>query len=1097
MVLFRPDRRHENMKDFLATVPSTADLATGSRLAHALPPGLTLHCALAAMALLLTAPVAQAASFSDGQGGRETINDQIYGLPGSSCSGTWAAPVSLTLPSPARITGSPLTLTLTDGSCTPDPGESACGVPPGLTFTADGLAGTLSGTLAADLRTATAAHYSMIWTATDDGGTDSLSFEIAIVDERPLLEELYAHTNGDQWTNNTNWAADIPASTCLTGLYGITLKEQGTGIGSGRVTGISLPRNNLTGEMPESLGNPEHGHGHGHGDEERHEDEVFLEELQVLNLSDNHLTGSIPAGLNYLRVLNTINLSSNRLTGEIPADITDLHFLGTLNLSHNFLTGPVPDPVYHEGFTHPGHTEHVDLSHNRLSGPIPTDISSLMPDLISLNLSHNELTGTIPNELTSLYRLSTLDLSHNRLTGEIPSGLNSLSALSFLYLNNNRLSGEVPTTLPSAVQTLDLSNNRLQGEIPREVASHERLSNLDLSHNQLTGEVPDFSLSSLFSLSLSHNQLSGTLPTSLSLPSFSLTSLHLDNNRFSGEIPFAIAFISGLTSLRLSNNQLSGEIPETLIGMGFLNELWLQNNQLTGAIPALPFGLTTLYLHNNRLEGSIAALAIPFLQELSLYDNPRGSASALYQYSPDFNILSDLSLVVPNTHYTMCLPSTMGGSDCTIPTKVDQLRLSHHTRRFFSVLFTPPSGPAPSGYEVQYRLSSATEWSSSVRFDESDSRSWDPDRRWLLLSPLSPGQSYDVRVRTTDTPLTSWLQTSITVPLESDDDGGGGGRDDDSGGGSGGGGAGGGAGGGGAGGGSGGGGTDDDDDDSGNVFGGGGTGEGQIDCTPEAGTLVWRWIRSGNNEAILQLKAGTRGKDDEQKVDPVITLFTPDEIREIPGVVVDRWSQSSGWNQQVEREGRRNWRKEIDEQEFFVNHFRVTPEWADSGLGRAKRNITVDGWEFTLQRPVAHSVLTGCGIRFTNQQDCTPEAGTLVWRWIRSGDGEAILQFEASTRGKDREQEINPVITLFSSEEIPDDHEPVIGNRFRQLKVKRVGQRNWRTEIDEQEFFVNHFETSARFPGYDLASLGRYIDVDDKQFELQRLVSQSIKTGCR
>ena len=1189
MVLFRPDRRPENMKDFLATVPSTAYLATGSRLAHALPPSLTLHCALAAMVLLLTAPVAQAASFGTGDG-RPTINDQIYGLPGSSCSGTYTAPVSLMLPG-ASVVGfaETLTYTLTDGACTPDAGEIACGLPPGLTLTGGD---TLSGTLAANLKTASAAHYSLIWTVSGDG-SDSLTFEIAIVDERPVLEEFYTHTNGAAWTTSTNWAADIPATTCLEDLHGITLQGNGTGSGVGRVSNIELSGNNLTGEIPASLGNPGHGHGHDpyghedHEDEEGHEDEVHLERLKVFNLSGNHLTGSIPEGLNYLRSLSTIDLSGNDLTGEIPADITDLHFLLTLDLSHNRLTGPAPDPVFHEGFPHPGHTEHVNLSHNLLSGPIPKNIGGLMPDLISLNLSHNKLTGPIPNDLKSLYRLGTLDLSNNRLTGEIPSGLGSLAQLFFLHLDNNRLRGEIPgdlstmsrlslltlshnhlsgpipTALPPALTFLDLSNNRLQGEIPvglsnltslaTLILSHNQLSGmiptatdlppvtlLDLSNNRLQGEVPDLSTTNLETLILSHNRLSGTLPTSL--PNFLLTSLHLDNNRFSGEIPDSMAFMPNLISLRLSHNQLSGEIPDlsTMANLTelwlhnnaltgtfpdlplSLTELWLQNNQLTGEIPILPFSLTTLYLHNNRLEGEILSLSLlEYLEELSLYDNPRGARSALYGYTfpADTSYWSNLSLVVPNTAYTMCLPSTMGGSDCIIPTKVDQLRLRQILgEQFFAVLFKRPD-PAPSGYEMQYRPSSGGEWSSSVRFNESDTTSWDPGLAWLVLPRLPAGRSYDVRVRTTDTPLTPWLQSSITTPSESED--GGGGRADDSGVGSGAGGGSagggsagggsagggsagggsaggvGGAGGSGGGGGGGGGDTDDDDDDSGSVFGVGGTGEGQTECTPEAGTLVWRWIRSGNNEAILQLEAGTRGKDDEQEVDPVITLFTPDEIQENPGVVVDRWSQSSGWNQQVEREGRRNWRKEIDEQEFFVNHFRVTPEWADSGLGRAKRNIRVDDWEFTLQRPVAHSVLTGCGIRFVNRQDCTPESGTLVWRWIRSGDGEAILQIEASTRGKDREQEINPVITLFSSEEIPDDHEPVIGNRFRQLKVKRVGQRNWRTEIDEQEFFVNHFETSARFPGYDLASLGRYIDVDDKQFELQRLVSQSIKTGCR
>ena len=46
MLLFRPDRRRETMKGLLATVPSSAYLATGSRIAACAAAWCSLHCAL-------------------------------------------------------------------------------------------------------------------------------------------------------------------------------------------------------------------------------------------------------------------------------------------------------------------------------------------------------------------------------------------------------------------------------------------------------------------------------------------------------------------------------------------------------------------------------------------------------------------------------------------------------------------------------------------------------------------------------------------------------------------------------------------------------------------------------------------------------------------------------------------------------------------------------------------------------------------------------------------------------------------------------------------------------------------------------------------
>ena len=271
----------------------------------------------------------------------------------------------------------------------------------------------------------------------------------------------------------------------------------------------------------------------------------------------------------------------------------------------------------------------------------------------------------------------------------------------------------------------------MRGEIPADIIDLARLSNLDLSHNQLSGEVPDLStMSSLAALTLSHNQLSGEIPALPGGFGSSLAVLHLDNNRFSGAIPRGLGTTSSLIDLWLQNNQLTGTIPDMYLRS--LTTLRLSNNQLSGGIPNLSqlTSLTDLRLHNNQLSGSLTNLSpLTLLEELSLYDNPRGSASALYGYPSEMNSWDTLSLIVPNTpSYPMCLPSTMGGNDCTIPTKVDQLRLWPLNAEATGVAFKIPA-PAPSGYEMQYRLSSATTWSSSSIHGDEIRSNWDPGHR--------------------------------------------------------------------------------------------------------------------------------------------------------------------------------------------------------------------------------------------------------------------------------------------------------------------------------------------------------------------------------
>lgn len=59
---------------------------------------------------------------------------------------------------------------------------------------------------------------------------------------------------------------------------------------------------------------------------------------EELNLSQNSLTGSLPAEIRLLQILKVLNLSNNQFTG-VPAEIGQLKNLEVLDLSNNKITG--------------------------------------------------------------------------------------------------------------------------------------------------------------------------------------------------------------------------------------------------------------------------------------------------------------------------------------------------------------------------------------------------------------------------------------------------------------------------------------------------------------------------------------------------------------------------------------------------------------------------------------------------------------------------------------------------------------------------------------------------------------------------------------
>ncbi len=204
------------------------------------------------------------------------------------------------------------------------------------------------------------------------------------LEDRDVLVELYEATGGARWKNNANWLSDRSTGEW----HGVTTDADG------RVTGLLLERNGLSGPIPAAVGN--------------------LANLEWLYLSGNQLTGEIPASLGGLANLTALGLAQNQLTGSIPAPLGNLSILESLGLQDNQLTGPIPVPLGNLS-----NLFRLDLQNNQLTGPIPKELGNLS-NLRVLNLSSNDLRGEIPVELGSLSKLQGMWLSGNQLTGCLP-----------------------------------------------------------------------------------------------------------------------------------------------------------------------------------------------------------------------------------------------------------------------------------------------------------------------------------------------------------------------------------------------------------------------------------------------------------------------------------------------------------------------------------------------------------------------------------------------------------------------------------------------------------------------------------------------------
>ncbi|XP_062224583.1 LRR receptor-like serine/threonine-protein kinase RGI5 [Phragmites australis] len=159
-------------------------------------------------------------------------------------------------------------------------------------------------------------------------------------------------------------------------------------------------------------------------------------DLQLLDLADNRISGSIPPSLGNMTGMTQEHtpLALNPLAGYGASGndrIVDSLPIVTKGQVRDYTSRMI-------------YMVSLDLSDNVLGGEIPEELPSLI-GLVSLNLSRNHLTGTIPQKIGSIKILESLDMSMNAISGAIPSSLSDLTSLCYLNLSYNNLSGRIPS----------------------------------------------------------------------------------------------------------------------------------------------------------------------------------------------------------------------------------------------------------------------------------------------------------------------------------------------------------------------------------------------------------------------------------------------------------------------------------------------------------------------------------------------------------------------------------------------------------------------------------------------------------------------------
>ncbi|KAK3423154.1 hypothetical protein EUGRSUZ_F00060 [Eucalyptus grandis] len=321
---------------------------------------------------------------------------------------------------------------------------------------------------------------------------------------------------------------------------------------------------------------------------------ILNSSLQVLDVSNNSLSGTLPHWIGDIEFLEMLKLSSNLFRGPLPLSFCNLHCLKLLVLSDNNL-GPNISPCVNVTVM-----RFLHLTNDMLAGHLPEFLSraSLM---VTLDLRHNALSGEVPAWIGSLWNLKFLLLQENRFEGSIPLDLCLLKNMSILDLSNNNLSGQIPSCLKDlafgnnrvSTDTFDTFSDSQQIVLPYVYISKlsiffsdyedkgsmyaHRLENLSSMYTYGLEKVHFMTKSRLelyeghilqlmSGIDLSQNNLTGFIPLE------SVESLDLSYNNLICQIPPQLTELYTLSNFRVAYKNLSSRTPDRKNQFGTLDD---------------------------------------------------------------------------------------------------------------------------------------------------------------------------------------------------------------------------------------------------------------------------------------------------------------------------------------------------------------------------------------------------------------------------------------------------------------------------------------------------------------------------------------------
>ncbi|KAF8081327.1 hypothetical protein N665_0891s0004 [Sinapis alba] len=277
-----------------------------------------------------------------------------------------------------------------------------------------------------------------------------------------------------------------------------------------------------------------------------------LEEV-VVNGSDSDLSSNSFHG-----PASYVDLGSNSLQESFPRWICKFTSLKVLDLSKNHLFGSIPSCLMNSIAS----LWYINLRNNNLSGFLP-DIFTNTTDLRSLDVSRNQLAGKLPKSLINCNSMEYLNLKGNKFSDTFPYWLSSLGSLRVLSLGSNAFYGPISSHFgfPS-LQLIDISHNSFNGTLPQdyfvnwlEMSSGWRNKNKsEWSFHNLEENSSYLAYMGGVNYEDSMDMMYKGVDTKFPLIFVGFKSIDFSGNKFTGQIPKSIGLLNELIHVNFSRN---------------------------------------------------------------------------------------------------------------------------------------------------------------------------------------------------------------------------------------------------------------------------------------------------------------------------------------------------------------------------------------------------------------------------------------------------------------------------------------------------------------------------------------------------------------